>query len=57
MKKRIGCLIVVLLLTGILAACGSNSSNEAESSGDEVVIDFFHRWPNEPRKSFYDQKN
>lgn len=55
-EKRIGCLIVVLLLTGILAACGSNSSNEAESSGDEVVIDFFHRWPNEPRKSFYDQK-
>jgi raffinose/stachyose/melibiose transport system substrate-binding protein len=21
-----------------------------------VEIDFFHRWPNEPRKSFYDQK-
>ncbi|WP_152658093.1 ABC transporter substrate-binding protein [Oceanobacillus sp. CFH 90083] len=56
MKKRLVCLLAVLLLTGILAACGSDSSNDAESSGDEVVIDFFHRWPNEPRKSFYDQK-
>lgn len=26
------------------------------ASGEQVVIDFFHRWPNEPRKSFYDTK-
>lgn len=42
-----------------LAACSSSSSvdkKDNDSNSDVVEIDFFHRWPNEPRKSFYDQK-
>ncbi|MDQ0253026.1 raffinose/stachyose/melibiose transport system substrate-binding protein [Evansella vedderi] len=35
----------------------SSSSDSNDASSDEIVeINFNHRWPNEPRKSFYDQK-
>lgn len=27
-----------------------------EPAGDQVVINFFHRWPNEPRKSYFDER-
>lgn len=49
---------MVLFLLPLIAACSSSVDKEesSESDGDVVEIDFFHRWPNEPRKSFYDQK-
>jgi raffinose/stachyose/melibiose transport system substrate-binding protein len=53
-KKLIVSLVMVLLLVPLLAACSSSAGNS--DNGDVVEIDFFHRWPNEPRKSFYDQK-
>ena len=62
MKKRIAMFLAAAILLPTLAACSSGSSQEPEtpnenpSGKEEVVIDFFHRWPNEPRKSFYDQK-
>jgi len=60
MKKILGYSIFLLLLTSILTACNSNEEGtpeaEAEAEDGKVVIDFFHRWPNEPRKSFYDEK-
>ncbi|WP_078544735.1 ABC transporter substrate-binding protein [Litchfieldia alkalitelluris] len=58
MKKFLSFLVVILVSSMFLAAC-SSSSNESDgeaTEGDQVVIDFFHRWPNEPRKSFYDEK-
>lgn len=56
MKRLIAIVMTILLLA--LTACSSSGSSEKSSSsnGDVVEINFFHRWPNEPRKSFYDQK-
>lgn len=58
MKKTYWLLFSLLVVGLILGAC--NSEDEAKGAegaeGDVVEIDFFHRWPNEPRKSFYDEK-
>ncbi|MGX6444033.1 ABC transporter substrate-binding protein [Neobacillus sp. K501] len=56
MKRLIAIVMTILLLA--LTACSSSGGSEKSSSsnGDVVEINFFHRWPNEPRKSFYDQK-
>lgn len=56
MKRLIAVVMTILLLA--LTACSSSGGSEKSSSsnGDVVEINFFHRWPNEPRKSFYDQK-
>ncbi|MEK5444673.1 ABC transporter substrate-binding protein [Fredinandcohnia sp. FSL W7-1320] len=55
MKKFLSLIAILLILVPVVAAC-SDSSSTKEAEGDKVVIDFFHRWPNEPRKSFYDEK-
>lgn len=55
MKKTLCFSILLLLLSTLLAACNSGEEQSANADG-KVEIDFFHRWPNEPRKSFYDQK-
>lgn len=55
MKKTYWLLFSLLVVGFLLGAC--NSEDEAQGAeGDVVEIDFFHRWPNEPRKSFYDDK-
>jgi raffinose/stachyose/melibiose transport system substrate-binding protein len=56
MKRFLAIFMTVLLLA--LTACSSSAGNEEKKSSDKdvVEINFFHRWPNEPRKSFYDQK-
>jgi raffinose/stachyose/melibiose transport system substrate-binding protein len=56
MKKMFSILLVGIIAAGIMAGCNSSVDSGTKSNGDDVVIDFFHRWPNEPRKSFYDQK-
>ncbi|MFD1780106.1 ABC transporter substrate-binding protein [Fredinandcohnia salidurans] len=55
MKRFLSLLAILLILVPVVTAC-SDSSSTKEAEGDKVVIDFFHRWPNEPRKSFYDEK-
>jgi raffinose/stachyose/melibiose transport system substrate-binding protein len=58
-KKYLAIFLIVLFIMLPLAACSSSSSVEKkdkDSNSDVVEIDFFHRWPNEPRKSFYDKK-
>ncbi|MGH2316353.1 ABC transporter substrate-binding protein [Planococcus sp. SE5232] len=55
MKKTLCFSILLLLLSTLLAACNSGEEQSANADG-KVEIDFFHRWPNEPRKSFYDEK-
>ncbi|WP_142828606.1 ABC transporter substrate-binding protein [Planococcus soli] len=55
MKKTLCFSILLLLLSTLLAACNSGGEQSANADG-KVEIDFFHRWPNEPRKSFYDEK-
>lgn len=62
MKKKIAMLLAVAMIVSTLVACSSGGSSETPELGEtpsgeeEVVINFFHRWPNEPRKSFYDEK-
>lgn len=57
MKRLISMLTVVILLISLAACSSSTSTKEKKSSNkDKVEINFFHRWPNEPRKSFYDKK-
>ena len=62
MKKILSLLTLLVLVTLFLTACSSDkgattpTSANVNNNEDMVEIDFFHRWPNEPRKSFYDQK-
>ncbi|WBL16913.1 ABC transporter substrate-binding protein [Sutcliffiella sp. NC1] len=58
MKRTFSFVVMVLFLFASLVACSSNESgsSKGENGEDIVEINFFHRWPNEPRKSFYDQK-
>lgn len=58
MKRTFSFLVMVLFLFASLVACSSNESGSSKGkNGEDIVeINFFHRWPNEPRKSFYDQK-
>ncbi|GLC90104.1 ABC transporter substrate-binding protein [Lysinibacillus piscis] len=61
MKKWFVLLFSVAMLSLVLVACGNKEDDKESSSkskdGEDVVeINFFHRWPNEPRKSFYDEK-
>jgi raffinose/stachyose/melibiose transport system substrate-binding protein len=58
MKKSFAVLVMALFLFPLIAACSTSVDkvDESQSEGEVVEIDFFHRWPNEPRKSFYDQK-
>lgn len=60
MKKSFKVLIMlVLFLVPLVAACTSSvdkTDDSSKSEEDVVEINFFHRWPNEPRKSFYDKK-
>ncbi|MEK5038069.1 ABC transporter substrate-binding protein [Sporosarcina sp. FSL K6-3457] len=56
MKKVLGLPIILLLFITILTACNADKENESANGEETVEIDFFHRWPNEPRKSFYDEK-
>lgn len=54
--KKIICLTLTLIISiAFLAACNSES-DESDGEDGEVTINFLHRWPNEPRKSFYDDK-
>ncbi|MBX0314632.1 ABC transporter substrate-binding protein [Planococcus glaciei] len=55
MKKTLFFSILLLLLSTMLGACNSGEKQNASADG-KTEIDFFHRWPNEPRKSFYDEK-
>jgi raffinose/stachyose/melibiose transport system substrate-binding protein len=55
MKKTLLFSILLLLLSALLGACNSGEEKNASADG-KTEIDFFHRWPNEPRKSFYDEK-
>lgn len=58
--KKIALVALMAILVSMFAACsnsnGENNQTPAPGGEDQVVINFFHRWPNEPRKSFYDQK-
>lgn len=56
MKKVLGLPVILLLFITILTACNTDKGSESASDEDTVEINFFHRWPNEPRKSFYDDK-
>lgn len=56
-KKAISILVSAVMAV-LLAACGSSSADNVkkpEQNGKERVIKFFHRWPSEPRKSYFDE--
>ncbi len=57
MGRRLGLLLLAGLLV-VLTACSSNNSNTAakgngDSEGKATTLKFFHRWPNEPRNSYF----
>lgn len=59
--KSIAALFLAFLL--VLTACGgggdtgktSDSQGGEQGGNDQVEIHFFHRWPNEPKKTYFDQ--
>lgn len=54
MKKRITAVLALLAACTLLFAAGS-SETSATSSGkqQQTTITFFHRWPNEPKNSYF----
>lgn len=54
--RKISGLVLMAAAALSLSACGSNSAeNTADSgeNGDKVVINFFHRWPNDPKNAMF----
>lgn len=54
-------LLVIFILVFVTAMGCSKTDNGTETDkvvegNEQVEINFFHRWPNEPRKSFYQEK-
>ncbi len=55
--KVLGLILCILLFTfGCSSPEEQGTATDTAAGDDQVVIKFFHRWPNEPRKSFYQQK-
>ncbi|MCD2498306.1 MULTISPECIES: ABC transporter substrate-binding protein [Microbacterium] len=46
--------LAVAALTLPLAACSGGDSSGGGSAGGQVELNFFHRWPNEPKKTYFD---
>lgn len=57
--KRVLTLVLSLVMLVSLTACGGGSDNQTDQAGksdeDVTVINFFHRWPNEPRNTFFNE--
>lgn len=51
MKKILLFILILILSATFIISC---EGDKKDSSG-KVTIKFFHRWPNEPRKSFFDK--
>jgi raffinose/stachyose/melibiose transport system substrate-binding protein len=46
--------IIAVLILSMLAACSSSSKTASEDS-DTVELRFFHRWPTEPKKQYFEE--
>ncbi|WP_391559531.1 ABC transporter substrate-binding protein [Robertmurraya sp.] len=46
--------IIAILILSMLAACSSSSQTASEDS-DTVELRFFHRWPTEPKKQYFEE--
>ncbi|MBT2759203.1 extracellular solute-binding protein [Mesobacillus foraminis] len=54
MKKLLILAIVSILSLSIIAGCSSSKSSTA-SEKDVVELRFFHRWPNQPKKQYFEK--
>ncbi|MBD1382615.1 ABC transporter substrate-binding protein [Metabacillus arenae] len=52
MKKLLILSIVSILFLSMIAGC--SSSTETSSNDDTVELRFFHRWPTEPKKQYFE---
>lgn len=43
-----------MLFISIIAGCSKASDTASDSDGDTVELRFFHRWPNQPKKQYFD---
>ena len=57
-KKVMGLTIAAIMIAS-LAACGGSSDSgkgvEDSIDDDKIVINFFHRWPNDPKNSMFNE--
>ncbi|SCY66295.1 ABC transporter substrate-binding protein [Alkaliphilus peptidifermentans] len=56
--KRFLLIIVSIAMIVSLTACGGSTNQGNSGSSDtenKVVINFFHRWPNEPRNTYFNE--
>lgn len=56
--KKYNVLAAAVLAAFALTACGgsetaSNEGGDSGASGDQIEIDFFHRWPNDPKNAMF----
>lgn len=61
MKKLLSLSMCVVLVVLLLAGCSGKSDGSASggasagtAGSDKITLTFFHRWPNEPFKSYFD---
>jgi raffinose/stachyose/melibiose transport system substrate-binding protein len=52
MKRWFTLAVSILIIISLLVGCSSKSSTSKSEDG-KTTITFFHRWPNEPYKSYY----
>lgn len=56
--KRLISLVICFVMTFTVTACGKGTDQKTSNpgkDGDKVVINFFHRWPNEPKNTFFNE--
>lgn len=54
-SRVIAAAIAAAALALPLAACSSSGDDGGSANGEQVELSFFHRWPNEPKKAYFDE--
>ncbi|WP_010276731.1 ABC transporter substrate-binding protein [Paenibacillus senegalensis] len=56
MKKKLTVILGIVMSCVLIAGCGSGSGNQGasgEEGTEQVTLQFFHRWPNEPFNEYF----
>lgn len=54
MKKLLTIFTVFVLFLSLIAGCSSSSQTSSENNSDIVELRYFHRWPTEPKKQYFE---
>ncbi|KXZ24128.1 hypothetical protein AXI59_00085 [Bacillus nakamurai] len=54
-EKRLKKLICLFVLLSVFLFIAAGCSSQSSSSDGKVTLKFFHRWPKEPEKSYFEE--